>query len=212
MKTISKILGTGLLTLLGFLPMKKAEAQINGNLECNLSKNSLIETNFFYNLPLNTKGFTFLDYYFNGDKFFGKSILSTDLIKNLDLETQVYHAGEPVTKAGVGLKYHLVKSKNVNVKVGIHPVWLSKEGKFIKNQIDMTYSVGINLPRNFNIFAFGQFNLASNGGPQWGYGEIEVNKKIGKNKKLEVSYNPSLTNQNKFVPKYTNRFALRQNF
>ena len=189
-----------------------SHAQIKGNIEMNTSKNSLVETNFFYRSDkLKTRGFTFMDYFFKNGGFFGKTILNTKLRKNTSLETQVYHINEPITKSGVGASYK-IPINNINAKIGILPFWIDKKGNPIKNNINANYFFKVKLPKDFSFMTFGQFTINSKGGPRWGYGEIGLSKKFGKNKKWEISYNPSLEAQGKFSTRYYHRIALRRKF
>jgi hypothetical protein len=189
-----------------------ANAQENGNIEMNISKKPLVETNLFYKSDkLKINGFTSIDYYFKDKEYSGTTNLDTKLSKNFSLESQIHHFNEPFTKIGIGASYKIPTDK-INAKVGFLPLRLDKEGNFIKKSISTKYSIGINLPKNFSLNTFGQFTINSKGGPKWEYGEIDLSKKFGKDKKWEISYNPSLKAQGKFSPKYTHRIALRRKF
>lgn len=203
------------LGLAGLVAMpSESHSQIKGNIEANISKEPLVETNFFYgNEKLRTNGFTFLDYYFKDGGYFGKSTLNTKISKNLSAETQVYHINEPFSKAGIGMNYEVpIKNKDLSLNAAILPLWMNKEGNLIKNNVNAKYFISYNLPKGFSIKTFGQFAVNSKGGPQWKYGEIDLSKKLGENNKWVISYNPSLTNREGIVPKYTHRIALRRKF
>ena len=81
MKKLSKLATICGIVLGSLLPLKKAEAQITGNIGYTHSENdstSLVEAQAFYELPKKIDGFTFLDFYKKGS-YFGKTYLGKNI-------------------------------------------------------------------------------------------------------------------------------------
>jgi hypothetical protein len=191
------------------LPLR---AQLNGDIELNLSENSLIESNFYYGSEfLRTKAFTFVDYALENDGYFGKTYLNTNIAYGLGTEIQLYHINKPFSFAGAGLTFTIPTDK-FYAYLGLLPLWLDDAGSLMKNNVTTVYLFTISLPKNLNFLAFGQFNLAAEGGPAWEYGELDLALKLGKEQKWEIAYNPSLNSSGELLPDYVNRLAVRRKF
>jgi len=215
LKTINKILVTGLIGLASLLPVKSLEAQINGNVEYILSEkldNSYARLNFFYGDIKKIKGFSFLELYHGQKGYFGKTSLEKQIIPRVNAIAQPTYISEPLTKTGLGTSINAIKTKNKSfLNLQVLPVWISKKFKKNKNEFVLGYSAKVNLPRDFFLFGFGQMNIANKEGPTWNYGELTAGKNI---KKWSFGYNPALINrgQGKAIPKMEHRAYVSAKF
>jgi len=221
MKTLRNIVTIGGIILSSLLPMKKAQAQVNGSMEYLLSEhseNSYPRLNLFYGDIEKVKGFSFLELYKNQKGYFGKTTLEKQIIPRVNAAAQIKYAGEPLTSVGLGASVNVVKTNNNSFfNFQALPVWIPKgfklnKDEFVnKKEVILGYSAKVNLPKDFFLFSFGQMNVNDKGGPTWCYGELTAGKKF---KKWSVGYNPALVSkgQGKAVPKMEHRAYVSRDF
>jgi hypothetical protein len=192
------------LGLLGALALAAAPqpqaAEISGNIkylqQAQSGTQSYVEPNVFYALPGKVNGYTWADLPGDGT-FFGKTSLSRTLAGKLDATAQLVHANEALSQAGLGLSYNIpLTRKNSYANVKILPVWATKEGKMLPGNALLGYAIGTDLGNGWSLESFAEFNANSMSGNQkfagkrafdWGYGEVELTKKVSKNLKLGVN-------------------------
>ncbi len=207
----------GAISLASLLPTQKAEAQgnVSGNVEYIQSEkpdNSYARLQGFYTLPKDVKGFTFLEFYKNGNGYFGKTTLDKAVGEGFGARAVAYHANEPLKKAGLGVTKvvpHL--PKNTFAKIGLIPIWAGNKGRAIGDKALAQYFANVNLPAGFNLSSFGDWDLITKDkGIQWEYGEINLDKKL--NDVFTIGYNPVLFNKGNAVPRLEHRVVGRVNF
>lgn len=202
MKTnISKIVGAGILST------ALASGQIHGDLNAHISqlgdKSNYIRTNAFYNMPLGTKGYTFIDLNKDGT-YFGKTFFTKNMGKGLALKTETKHLNEFHTQTGVGIEYAFSKKDTAKsifdnikyAKVNYLPKFVDKKGETIECTQALGYSGAIKLPWNTEASSFGQV-IMNEDGANWAYGEAEAIKKFG-NKFIGI--NAALIGKGGIVP------------
>ena len=195
------------------MPAERAEAQVAGNVEyiqSEKNEKSFARGNIFYGLPQNVNGFSFIEFYKNGDGYFGKTMLNRPIVSGLGPKVEGVHNGELLSRVGLGASFSVPgMPKGSYANLGILPVWLSEEGKRLQAQ----YAFGFKLPKGFYLSSFGEMNLraeprsvtSSTGevntktGPRWGYGEAELTKSFGP---FEVGYNMRLYDDGNASPKH----------
>jgi hypothetical protein len=175
------------------------------------SKDSYAEINAFYKLPLDVRGFTFLDWNNETETYFGKTTLTRAIADTgISARAQIVHVNELSTETGLGLEAKLPTPKGITAKVNCMPYWRNNCGEE-KNTVKVGYFVSADLPYNMTLSSFGEANVANPQGITWAYGEVELAKKIGD---LSIGYNASLNCQGvgKVTPEIRHGIAVRYNF
>ena len=205
-KGLLSLIGAGIITALILLPTN-ANAQDNNvkaSVDVVRSENqpvSFIRPNVFYALPLGIKGYTFGEFYNEGNNYFSKTILEGKLDDNsaAGLVGHVVTGSGFNTQAGLGLNAVVPSPEGSFVKLSFLPIFADSKGRMVNNKAVGGYFGSVNLPLGINLSSFGEINLDAKGGPKWGYGEISLSKNI--TDKLAVAYNPLLKNQGKLNPR-----------
>jgi hypothetical protein len=182
------------------VPSKEVAEYTKSNIEYHETgklENSKGRINLFYDLPGNTKMYTFVELY-NKDGFFARTMASTPLNKHkTSLQTEMKNSNMFNDRVAMGLSQSF-NAGPVYGGVKVLPLWFDKNGS-IPNSASVGGSIGVgfNVPigkKKFktDISAFGEMNVAKKGGPQWAYGEAEakiaIPTKVGKFD-LGVGYN-----------------------
>ncbi len=145
--------------------------------------------NIFYNLPLKSEAYGFMEFY-GKDGYFGKNMIytPTGLVKNLGVKTESTHASFLSTQVGFGLEYRLF-FKNTFASVKALPLVLGKKVpasidglQDAEGHIKSKAIVGYVLSHTFsltgdldiNVSAFGDVAFDVKKGPMWDYGEIDA--------------------------------------
>lgn len=216
-KSLRSILGAGAFAVASLLPMKQTEAQgnVSGSVEYIQSMqkdgNSYARLNGFYTLPKGISGFTFTELYKDGKGFYGETALDKEIKNGLGIKLRAFHANEPLTKAGIGVTQSIPHlPKNAFAQVGFIPVWVGNKGKTVGDNAVTQYFASVDLPHGFRVSSFAEWELLGKDGVQFGYGEINVDKKINSN--LTIGYNPVLINKGNAVPRLEHRVVGRIGF
>ena len=200
MKKIKNILTKGAIAASAILPITQAEAQVSGNVEYIHSENtdrSFARANGFYGLPGNARGFSFVELYRNGDGYFGKSMITRDVVSGLRTKIEAIHSGEPLSRVGLGANFSVPGMPEGSfANFGILPLWFG-DGKVVGNRAQAQYAFGLSLPHGFNVGGFGEWNLLGENGVEWGYGETELTKRLGL---IKFGYNMRLRNNGDASP------------
>ncbi len=211
---ISRTLAMGLIGLSCLAGKVQAQDKIHGNIgyiQSEKGTNSYTEANVLYSLPLEIKGYTFLDFYNNKGGFYGKTSLTKEFVKNISARFQTVHANETFSETGLGLEAKFPKmADNFSLKLNCMPLWFNSEGQE-DNNVKLGYCLSLNLPKDTYLSSFGEWNLANKKGPTWTYGEVELGKKLGN---INLAYNAALKfrEAGESVPDLEHRVALRINF
>jgi len=174
--------------------------------------NSYLRLNGFYSLPLKSKGHSFLELYTDNKGYFGKTTLSSDLIKGSGPVAQIAYINEPFTKVGLGINLDVpfLKKAKASLKLQAYPVWINKEMKINPDEFVIGYGGSIKLPKGFSVGSFGQINIDdASGKPTWCYGEASLQKSLGK---CTLAYNPALRRKVGIKPKVEHRVSASYNF
>jgi hypothetical protein len=169
---------------------------------------SYLETNLFYGLPWGVNGFTYVDLY-NLGGYFGETSLDKPMWKGVGPKIHLQHVDEPFSNAGLGVSAVIPGlPEGIFLKVGLVPLWTNKYGSMKKTMAEYCFSV--ELPEKFVLSGFGNVDLVSK--PTWGYGELEIARRIGKN--VRIGYSASLCSKGhgKATPDLEHRIALRIGF
>ena len=197
--------------ILNLMSIKEASA-LDGNIRYIQSKNnakSYVETRVFYDLPWNMKGYTFIDFYKNGNGYFGKTFWNKTIKYSVGLEEQIIHNNEPFTETGFGVNAFIPYiPKKAFAKVSVVPLWFDKNGK-LEDKVTVGYVGSIDLPKGYKLSSFGEWDIGAKGGPKWTYGEIDLGKKIGP---VYVSYNPALISNGDATPRVEHRISVSVDF
>lgn len=212
---LGKILRFGAIGLASLLPIKKAEAQgnVHGNIEyiqSEISENSYPRLNAFYSLPQRIEGYTFMELYQGGKGYFGRTTLDRAITRGVGPRAIVNHIGEPFTETGLGVGAVVPHMpRNSFATVGALPLFVDKQGRRLRHQGLVQYFFSTPLPLKLNLSGFGEWNILAENGPEWGYGEFNLGRKIGP---FMVTYNPALLNDGDAMPKVEHRVAVTLNF
>ena len=215
MKKILKNLAVGAMAgALSLIPMKNANAQLNGSMEAVKSfkpKQSYVRPQLFYDLPADIKGFTFLEFYQDGNSYFGRTNLTKEVTKGIALRAEAIHGSGFNDNYGLGLSA-TIPGKKVFANFYFTPFLVNKKLKKIENKALLGYFASMKLPLNMKLSSFGEWNLNGKNGVGWNYGELNLEKILNKN--LSVSYNPALKNKGagKPIPKLEHRVTAKYTF
>ncbi|PJE81837.1 hypothetical protein COU58_00735 [Candidatus Pacearchaeota archaeon CG10_big_fil_rev_8_21_14_0_10_32_42] len=209
-----------LVTLASLIPLKNTNAQVNANIEVIKSfkeNSSYFRPNIFYNLPAEIKGHTFGEFYQNGDDYLLKTNLDKKVMGDAGLKAQIVSGSKFDTKLGLGVSANISSPDSVNpnkitAKVYALPLWMDSNGKGIENRAILGDYLSGKLPLGIKASTFGEINLSAKKGPEWGYGEVSLEKEISN--KLAISYNPALKNigQGKLKSKLEHRINFKYKF
>jgi hypothetical protein len=167
--------------------------------------------NLFYELPLKTEAYSFMEFYGKGG-YFGKTMLHTPITKKgTGFKTEVkHHSFGPVT-AGIGFEQEGMLPGDVFASIKFLPVVFDRNG-YVENQAILGYFaskvIPINRNLNINISSFLDFNIAGKNGPECDYGETDATLEIKtKHGQIDtgIGYNHNVTG--KFAP--DNQFRAR---
>ena len=189
----------GLLSLGTTKSIQAQDNKISASIDVVQSENepvSFIRPNLFYSL-FGLDNYSFFEFYRNED-FFGKTIISKDFGSRLKPIAELVYGSGFNDRAGVGVSYSVPTPNGTSLNVKALPVYFNKNG-YIDDRIVLGYYGKINLPEGFSVSAFGEANVNSKDGAQWGYGEIAISKELFD--KFKVSYNPLLKNNGKLLPR-----------
>jgi hypothetical protein len=196
------------------IPMKNANAQLSGSMEAIKSfksKQSYVRPCLFYDLPANIKGFTFLEFYQDGDSFFGRTKLTKEVAKGIGLRSDIVHGSGFPNNYGLGLNVDMPKNKILK-NLYLTPFLVDNKLKKVENKVLAGYFASIKLPFDMQLSSFGEWNLNGKNGVQWTYGELNLEKKLSD--KLSVSYNPALKSRGagKPIPRLEHRVTAKYTF
>ena len=196
------------------IPMKNANAQLSGSMEAIKSfksKQSYVRPCLFYDLPANIKGFTFLEFYQDGNSYFGRTNLTKEVTKGIALRAEAIHGTGFPNNYGLGLSA-TIPNKKVFANFYFTPFLVDNKLKKIENKVLSGYFASIKLPLDMQLSSFGEWNLNGKNGVEWTYGELNLEKKLNKN--LSVSYNPALKNNGvgKPIPRLEHRVTAKYTF
>ncbi len=213
-KTLRNITAGVILGASSLLPMKNANAQLTGSIEAIKSfkpKQSYVRPCLFYDLPANIKGFSFFEFYHNGNSYYGKTTLTKKVTKGIKLQAQAVHGSGFCNNYNLGLSAN-IQNEKVSANFYCAPLCVSNKLKKIENKVLAGYFASIKLPFDTQLSSFGEWNLNGKNGVGWTYGEINLEKKLNKN--LSVSYNPVLKNRGagKPIPRLTHRITAKYAF
>ncbi|MBI2044889.1 hypothetical protein HYT23_02435 [Candidatus Pacearchaeota archaeon] len=172
------------------------------------SDNSLIRHNLRYNLPLGIKGSSYIELYpENG--YYGKTSLEKELVRVVSFKLQAKHPNTLLYSVGLGVSGQVSTPNGTSLKLSIMPVWIDKNGKQ-NNRSYLSYYSRFKFPLRFKIDSFGEWNIASENGINWTYGELFLNKSISKS--IDVGYNPRLVSDGDAMPMVEQGVGFRVNF
>ena len=220
MKKTLRNIGAGIMAgAVSLLPMKDANAQINGSLDIVKSsepKKSYVRPCLSYELPANIKGFTFLEFYQKGNEeggktYFGRTKLTKEVFKRFGLRADATHGSESPNTYGLGLNV-TIPNKTIFANLYLTPFWVNGKLNKVENKTLAGYFASTKLPFGLELSSFGELNLNAKGGAQWTYGELNLEKKFGKEKNFSVAYNPALKNKGGPIPKLEHRVTARYYF
>lgn len=214
-KTIRNLIGAGIIGLASLFPMKNANAQISGDIEgikSFESEQSYFRPNIFYDLPLGIKGYTFGEFYEDGNSHFIKTNLTRNIHGNLGAKAQVICGSNLTDKIGVGLDVVIPMPEKTFARMYFIPAFIDTKAKKIDNRSIVGYFVSADLPLGFKALSFGEINVGAENGAEWAYGEVGLEREVLKN--LSLSYNPALKNNGtgKAVPRLEQRVTAKYTF
>lgn len=207
MKKIKNVLKIASIIALILAPTTIVKAGMSGNaryIHSEKNQNSYIQTNQFYKLPLNIKGFTFLDFSKNNG-YYGKTSLEEEVYSGINLKSQTIHCNEPLTQIGLGISAKPISK--IPFKIIYLPFWLDKQGEKVNKTI-LGYYGSLNIPGGLTLSGFGEWDISDK--PKWTYGELELKKEIAKG--IDLSYNPALKKDGNAIPKLEHRISCSVNF
>jgi hypothetical protein len=161
-------------------------------------KNSYTEVSADYPI-LSINGSTFIDFYNNGG-YLGRTSLRKKILKDVNCKLKINHDNALFAQAGLGIE------TIGNLNISFMPLWADSKGR-VKDKCILGYSGNVDLPKGFKLNFFGEWNLGKS--IQWGYGEIDIGKKIGP---VSISYNPALNWDGDFSPSLEHRAAVKKEF
>lgn len=150
-------------------------------------------------MPGDIKGFTFIDFLEDGDKYYGETTLNREIKYGIGPRSQITYGTNFHNKFCIGARVDVPKlPKRVSAHVFAMPWWFARS-KELRNKSTVGYSLSIKLPYNLFVNHFGEWNLNAKGGKtDWDYGELMAGIKFSD---FTLIYNPSLKKQKSGGPK-----------
>lgn len=170
---------------------------------------SYAEINHATTLPYSSKLSGFLDLYRDSKGYFAKTVVEKNLAGKLNLRAHLIHNNKPLSQEGFGASYVLPTPKGTFAKISYLPLWLDTRADKVEDKQILGIYACANLPYNLTLFTFDEVNIAGKSGAQWGYGEVELAKKLGS--RFTIGANLQLNNQGegKLTPEAIPRIAAR---
>ena len=137
------------------------------------TETSRIRPNLFYNLPGDVSAYTFIEFYGDGENYYGKTTLNKKLGAGISARSEIKNSSFFKDNASLGFTY-AIPTKELSASLKFLPVTANTEG-----DINYPMNVGYFASKNFgpvNVCSFGEYNI---GTKSWGYGETYVGYKKG---------------------------------
>jgi hypothetical protein len=163
-------------------------------------ENSKARPNLYYELPLNIKGYSFLELYMDGQNYLGQTFFTKSIKGIFGVEVHAYYSSFFTDYIGIGPTISIpMKDSTAVFTLSLMPAFTDFKGKYQSN-----YMLGefvffkefkfTSLGR-WRINSFGIINLGAKGGPAWEYGEFYIEKPIGKHFFLGAGLNGFCNNK-----------------
>jgi hypothetical protein len=165
-------------------------------------------TNAYYKLPGEINGYTFLEVYSDGDSYFSKTALTKNIVDAVSGMVQTVNGSGFNDQVGVGASVVIPTQEKTFAKAYIIPAYMSSDGKLVENKAITGFYAETEITPTLKASAFGEINIA--GKPQWTYGEINLEQKLGEN--ISASYNPALNGKGNLLPQIEHRIAVKYTF
>ncbi len=139
--------------------------------------------NLFYELPGNTKAYSFIEMDKTG--YFARTMANTPINKKgTGVKTEMKNSNKFKDHLGIGIEQKF-KVAGVNTAIKALPLWTNIEG-YMNNTVVVGVSVSkqwgnihiLNKEFQVQISTFAELNVAAKKGPKWGYGEINAEIQI----------------------------------
>ena len=173
---------------------------------------SYIEPNTFYKLPGGIQGFTWMDFY-QGNGYYGESNFERKIVPGFNAKAQLNHPNDLMGRLGMGASVKVpFLPKDAFGKITAFPVFFDKNGN-ITDRSEIGYFVQANLPYGIEASSFGEVAQENGEKPKWIYGELKVERRLGKNG-IKIGYNHALRNagKGKLIPRVQHRIHMSANF
>jgi hypothetical protein len=162
-----------------------ANAQSNFEyIQTDSKETSRFRPNLYYKLPLEVKGYSFLELYMGGQNYLGQTFLTKSIKGIFGVEVHAYYSTFFEDYIGVGPTIAIPTKDSTTVfTLSLMPAFVSFKGNYQSNYIlgefvffkeFKFHSIG-----TWRINSFGIINFAAKGGPAWEYGECYIEKPIG---------------------------------
>jgi hypothetical protein len=145
---------------------------------------SRVRPNLYYDLPLNIKGYSFLELYMDGKNYLGRTFLTKNVKGVFGVEVHAYYSSFFEDYIGIGPIITIpTKDSTTIFTLSLMPAFTSFKGKYQGNYMlgefvffkeFKFHSIG-----TWRINSFGMINFAAKGGPAWEYGEFYLEKTLG---------------------------------
>ncbi|MBS3050757.1 MAG: hypothetical protein J4400_01255 [Candidatus Aenigmarchaeota archaeon] len=171
-------------------PASAQDKKIEMTAEAVVSENrqeSFVRPNIFYRIG-NMKAYTFFEFY-RSEEYFGKTIIGKDMWKGFGPTGELVVGSDTRNRIGAGVKYSF-DGKKADFSLKFLPAWFDTGGH--EERVMLGYSGSLELPQDFDVSVFGEIDVDSPHGAEWGYGEISIGRNFGK---FRLSYNPLLKNR-----------------
>ncbi|MFA5797666.1 MAG: hypothetical protein WC916_06575 [Candidatus Woesearchaeota archaeon] len=165
-----------------------------------------------YQLPAGIKGFTFAEFYSDGNSYFSKTALTKQVVENVGVMGQMVNGSGFDDHAGLGVSIVVPTPDKTFAKVYVVPKYFTSNGTPVDNKCVAGYYAEAELPLDMKISSFGEVNLNGTNGVEWMYGEVNLEKKLTDN--ISISYNPALQNkaEGSITPILEHRFTFKYVF
>ena len=154
-------------------------------LKTDKSATTRVRPNLYYNLPLNVKGYSYVEIYADGKNYYGETYLTKDVIGPIGIQGQVDFANTFNDYGGLGIIATIpLKDTTTLLTFSFMPFFHEFQGQRLKEFMLLEFvfykEFKVTIVGTFRINTFGQMNMIASGGPQWYYGEAYLEKPFGK--------------------------------
>ena len=146
---------------------------------------SRLRPNLFYEIsPLGVKGYSYVEFYMDGENYFGQNYLTKEIKGIFGVQVETYFANFFTDYAGIGpIITFPTKDSTTVLTFSFMPLFIDLNGNYLTNYmlVEFVFFKEFKIPLlgTWRINSFGQLNLAAEGGPAWQYGEVYLEKPIG---------------------------------
>lgn len=136
---------------------------------------SRIRPHLTYDIPSGGNGYTFIEFYGDGETYYARSMLRYNITDQAKARADVLNGNQFADQAALGAEYQM-STADVDARVGAHPLWINKNGFRAKATINGAITADIT--DNLSVEAFAEADVLNQA---FLYGEAKLRRNLTEN-------------------------------